>query len=56
MCFTFSLKNDGFQLCLQENNSLITSMVIIATTITNEEMPDKRPVGLVHAYYVSSNI
>jgi hypothetical protein len=41
---------------LQENNNLITSIVIIATIIMNEETPDKRPVGLVHEYYVSFTV
>jgi hypothetical protein len=54
MCFTFSLKNVGFQLFLLENNHLITGMVMIATVIMNEEMPDRRQVGLVHENYVSS--
>jgi len=44
-CFTFSLKNVGFQLFLLENNNL--------TVIMNDEMPDKRQVGLVHENYVS---
>jgi hypothetical protein len=41
---------------LLENNNLITSMVIIATIIMNDKMPDKRQVGLVHENYVSSII
>jgi hypothetical protein len=45
MCFTLSLKNVRFQLFLLENNNLITGMVVTATIIMNEEMPDKRQVG-----------
>jgi uncharacterized membrane-anchored protein YitT (DUF2179 family) len=55
-CFTFSLKNVGFQLFLLENNNLITGTVMTATIIMNEEMPDKRQGGLVHENYVSSII
>jgi len=55
-CFTFSLKNVGFQLFLLENNNLITGMVMNAIIILNEEMPGKRQVGLVHENYVSSII
>jgi len=56
MCFTVSLKNVAFQLFLLENNNLIIGMVMIATVIINEELPDKRQVGLVHENYVSSII
>jgi hypothetical protein len=31
-------------------------MIMIATIVINEEMPDKRQVGLVLDYYVSSII
>jgi hypothetical protein len=56
MCFTFSLKNFGFQLFLLENNNLISGMEMIATTIMNEKMPDRRQVDLVYENYVSSII
>ena len=48
MCVTFvpTVKNDGFQPCLQGNNNLISGIVITSSIILYGETPDERWGGL----------
>jgi hypothetical protein len=44
-------KNYGFQLCLQENNKLISNVVVSASVIMNEGMPDEMRHELAREFY-----
>jgi hypothetical protein len=44
-------KNDGFQLCLQKNNKLVTSVAVSASVILNEGIPNELPQELAREFY-----
>jgi len=44
-------KNDGFQLCLQENNKLITSLVVSASVIMKEGMREEIRQEVAREFY-----
>ena len=45
--------HDGFQTCLQENNTLVTSIVMTPAINTNYETPNERHRKLACEYYVN---
>jgi hypothetical protein len=55
MYFAIPLSNDVLELCLQENDDLITSTLMTSSVIMNKEMPDERG-GLAHEYYVNLTV
>jgi hypothetical protein len=52
MRYFSSVKNDGFQLCFQENNKLITSVVVSVSVIMNEGMCDELRHELAREFYL----